>query len=355
MEKTQSAPGVVSLIGSGETANAGGQVLELLAQQYSTPVKISVLETPAGFEANAGRVAGRVAEYMATRLRNYQPRITQVQARKKGTPLSPDHEEIVRPLYESQVIFFGPGSPTYTVRQLQNSLAWQVIQARHRLGTSLALASAATIAVGALALPVYEIYKVGEDPHWKPGLDLFGPYGLRLVIVPHWNNQDGGAELDTSRCFLGMERFSALCEQIPDEMTIVGIDEHTGLVIDFAEQSCRVMGQGQAHRLRRGAGGMEEETYPSGTRFPIQALGDYHALADGMEGLPEGVWNKAQAGLAAVEDSKAVPQEVQQLVAERQEARGRGDWALADQIRGEIARMGWEVQDTAGGPVIHHS
>ena len=46
------------------------------------------------------------------------------------------------------------------------------------------MASAAAIAASAYALPVYEIYKVGEDPHWKPGLDFFSLYGLSLVLVP---------------------------------------------------------------------------------------------------------------------------------------------------------------------------
>ena len=53
---------------------------------------------------------------------------------------------------------------------LENSLAWDIIRARHRLGATLIFASAATIAVGAWALPVYEIYKVGVDVHTVPGL-----------------------------------------------------------------------------------------------------------------------------------------------------------------------------------------
>ncbi len=79
------------------------------------------------------------------------------------------------------------------MRQLQASLTWHTILARHRLGASLALASAAAIAAGTFALPVYEIYKVGEDPHWKPGLDLLKPFGLSLAFIPHWDNMEGGA------------------------------------------------------------------------------------------------------------------------------------------------------------------
>ena len=55
---------------------------------------------------------------------------------------------------------------------------------------------------------------MGEDPHWKTGLDLFAPFGLRLVFIPHWNNNDGGNELDTSRCFMGLARFERLLERL---------------------------------------------------------------------------------------------------------------------------------------------
>ena len=111
--------------------------------------------------------------------------------------------ETLAPLMDSNLIFMGPGSPSYTVRQLQGSLAWDLIRARHRLGAALALASAATVAMGAWAIPVYEIFKVGEDPHWKPGLDLLGDFGLHCVVVPHWNNTEGGQDVDTGRCFIG--------------------------------------------------------------------------------------------------------------------------------------------------------
>ena len=68
-------------------------------------------------------------------------------------------------------------------------------------------ASAGAIAIGRYTLPVYEIYKAGHDLHWQDGLDLFGPFGLNLAFVSHWNNGEGGADLDTSHCFMGKERF----------------------------------------------------------------------------------------------------------------------------------------------------
>ena len=63
-----------------------------------------------------------------------------VPARKRGTPFSPDDAEIVTPLLEANVIMMGPGSPTYAVRQLQGSVAWHTVNARHRLGADLVFA-----------------------------------------------------------------------------------------------------------------------------------------------------------------------------------------------------------------------
>jgi hypothetical protein len=333
-----------------------GQVYEILARQlldrFAPPLTISVLETPAGFEVNAERVAGRVADFFTTRLQNYHPQIQLIPARKKGTSFSPDAPEVVEPLYHSQMIFFGPGSPTYTVRQLDNSLAWSILQARHRLGADLVLASAAIVSLSALALPVYEIYKVGEDIHWKPGLDFFKPYGLSLAIIPHWNNNEGGDEVDTSRCFMGRERFSRLQEMLPPDMVLLGIDEHSALPIALEANTCFVRGVGQVHIIK-GAGVQE---CAAGCSFSIYDLGEYHPLDDPAQGLPEPVWQRAiaiqQAGRQQDLPDSAIPNEVWQLVNQRQAARQSKDWALADQIRDRIRGMGWELKDTNDGPVI---
>lgn len=343
-------PGTVTLIGSGETAATGGQVFEIAARQFPPPLRISILETPAGFETNARRVAGRVAEFLSGRLQNYAPDIHLIPAHKKGTPLSPDVPEVVEPIYTSEVIFFGPGSPTYTVRQLENSLAWQIIQARQRLGASLVLASAATVAISKLALPVYEIFKVGEDPFWKPGLDFFRPYGLPLVIIPHWNNREGGDEVDTSRCFIGQQRFEDLQNQLSEGTTVLGLDEHTALTIDFAEKICYVRGVGQIHLISPS----HRQDCSAGCSFPIYDLGPYHDIEDPTEGIPDAVWRRAAEDRQVVPEDgdSAVPLDIQQLVDARQQARQEREWARADQIRAQITSRGWQVKDSPDGPIV---
>jgi cysteinyl-tRNA synthetase len=47
------------------------------------------------------------------------------------------------------------------------------------------------------------------------------------------------------------------------------------------------------------------------------------------------------------------PDEVQALAAQRQAARGRGDFAAADEFRSQIEQAGWQVRDTAGGYAVY--
>lgn len=338
----RSSPGTIALFGSGETSLSGARVFEALARSLSAPLDVTFVETPAGFELNSADVIGRVARFARSRLHNRNPRVTIVPARRRGTAFSPDDAQVAAPLLHSNLIFLGPGSPSYAVRQLQGSLTWHIIIARHRLGAALALASAATIAAGAFALPVYEIYKVGEDPHWKPGLDLLAPFGLRLAFVPHWDNTEGGPGLDTSRCFIGRERFGDMAAVLPLEVYVVGVDEHTGLLIEPASRSCRVMGRGGV-TLQCAA---DESRFESGTSFDINRLGPFR-LPEASEGIPPEVWTMAQ-GIERDGRSPGPPNaQVMQLMDQRRGARARMDWRLADKLRAQMASMGWIVTDTA--------
>lgn len=334
--------GPIAFLGSGETAHAGGQLFEALAARLPTPLRVAVLETPAGFEVNSAQVAGRVADFLRLRLQNYAPAVRVIPARRRGTPFSPDEPAALEGLLDADLIFLGPGSPTYAVRQLQGSLAWDVLRVRQEQGAALVFASAAAIAVGAFALPVYEIFKVGEDVSLKPGLDLFGPLGLRLSVVPHWNNAEGGPGVDTSRCFIGRERFEQWLRLLPSDHVVLGLDEHTGLVCDPAAGEAVVLGRGAVTLLRAGT----KRLFPAGTRISLEAFGDRYPWPGQWPDVSPRARELAAARSGEVEQP---PPEVLDLVVRRQEARKRRDWAEADRLRGEIAARGWLVEDAADG------
>ena len=341
--------GQIAFLGSGETSLAGGRIFETLARLLPDPPRVAVLETPAGFELNSATVAGRVADFLRTRLQNYSPRVDVIPARKRGSAFSPDDPEILNSLLDANLIFMGPGSPAYAVRQLQGSLAWDILRARHRLGATLVFASAATISVSAWVLPVYEIYKVGQDVHKLPGLNLFSDFGLPLSFIPHWNNAEGGADLDTSRCFMGMERFAQWCDMLPADHTLVGLDEHTGLIIDFEKDECTVSGVSSVSLVRE----CDPEIFPAGKVFPLRELGDFKFPESPGHGISPAAWDLVAN--AVHPDGESLSADAQALVDARLKARAAKDWAESDRLRNELATRGWTVKDTPEGQVVAKS
>jgi cyanophycinase-like exopeptidase len=341
--------GQIAFLGSGETSLAGGRIFETLARLLPDPPRVAVLETPAGFELNSATVAGRVADFLRTRLQNYSARVDVIPARKRGTAFSPDDPEILQPLLHANMIFLGPGSPTYAVRQLQGTLAWDMIRARHRLGATLVFASAATISVSAWVLPVYEIYKVGQDVHNLPGLNLFSDFGVPLSFIPHWNNTDGGDDLDTSRCFIGMERFQQWCDMLPVEHTLVGLDEHTGLIIDFEKGECTVNGVSSVSLVRA----CNPEIFAAGKTFPLHELGEFKIPESPERGISSAAWELIAN--AVHPDSESLSADVQSIVDARQNARAAKDWAESDRLRDELDARGYMVKDSPDGQVVTKS
>ncbi len=247
------APGAIVLFGSGETGPVGRLALRWLVESRGQPRAVVVLETPAGFEPNADAVARRWADFLAKQAEVQGTEFTQLPLRRRDTPDGPDAEELARPILGADLIVLGAGSPSYAVRQLAGTAAWRNVVEAHASGASLFLASASAIAAGTCALPVYEIYKVGEDLHWNDGLRLFEIHGLRLAVVTHWDNTEGGDKLDTSHCFMGEARFTALERMLPQGVTVLGIDEHTAVAVEPAGSRGHVLGRGGVTVLRDGA------------------------------------------------------------------------------------------------------
>jgi len=301
------------------------------------------METPAGFELNSAQVVGKVGDFMKTRLQNYRPIVNVIPARKKNSAYSPNDPEIVKPLLYANIIFMGPGSPTYAIRNLKDTLTWDVIRARHRLGATLIFASAATISIGAYALPVYEIYKVGQDVHMVDGLDLFSDFGLHVSFIPHWNNADGGVDLDTSRCFIGMDRFAEWCNLVPSDNETIGLDEHTGLIMDFETGMCEVSGVSSVSLVRE----CNPEMYASGSKFPLSELGEFLIPEPIEKDIPAHVWEMCLNAPPLDDDQPS--EHVIALVEQRVLARANKNWGASDKLRDEIAALGWTVQDSKDG------
>jgi hypothetical protein len=341
-DPTQILPGKIALFGSGEAAPAGRRVHEALFQELAAHIQVAILETPAGFQPNSVGVAGRLAEFIEQSLQNFSPRVTVVPVRRRDGPHSTDDRALAKPLLTAGYIFAGPGSPTYTVEHLVDTWTWHVILARQRRGAVLALASAAAIAIGSHVLPVYEIYKAGADLHWMPGLDLLRPYGLELAIVTHWNNQDGGEALDTCCGFMGQERMIRLENMLSPTATLLGIDEHTAVVLDLVQNTAKVFGQGGATIRRQG----QELLFAGDRTFDLRVLGQVK-MPTLDEGLPVEV---IEAIVSAERSVQTLPADIAVLIEKREVARQKKDWTQSDILRDQLASRGYIVEDTPQGP-----
>lgn len=256
--------GAVTLIGSGEFSAAMARMYRaLLARLPAAPAAV-FLDTPAGFELNADAIYFKAAEYFSKRLDLVLARAS-FKNKTRATAL--ESADALNALRRADFIFAGPGSPSYAIRNWRATPVWETVRQRFENGAQLVFASAAAIATSAFALPVYEIYKAGDDLFWLDGLDLFAALDMRLAIVPHWNNSEGGT-YDTRFCFMGETRFRELEKLLARDVVVLGLDEYTACIFDLSAQACRVMGAGKV-TIRRDN---QEWAYASGETFPFARL-----------------------------------------------------------------------------------
>ena len=75
-------------------------------------------------------------------------------------------------------------------------------------------------------------------------------------MIPHYDNAEGGHH-DTRFCYLGEQRLAAMERELPDEAFVLGVDEHTAVLLDPAARTATVVGNGtmtiRRHGRERGA------------------------------------------------------------------------------------------------------
>ncbi len=256
------------IMGSGETSPTMVKVhRSLLARLGPPPVPAVMLDTPFGFQANADELAARAVAYFAESVGAELG----VATFRSATVGALERETAVARLRAARYVFAGPGSPSYALRQWDGTAVAGALADKLVDGGCVTFASAAALTVGVVTVPVYEIYKVGQDPHWLPGLDLLSAAGLSAAVIPHYNNAEGGTH-DTRFCYLGEDRLARMEAQLPEGAFVLGVDEHTGLILDLPAGTATVVGLGVVTVRRAGA----SVEVPTGTTVP---MGELAALA----------------------------------------------------------------------------
>jgi hypothetical protein len=333
--------------------------------------RVGLIDSSYGFQVNADDLTEKIVSYFREsvgceispiRLRSSDASSLEVATARSG-------------INSSDFALAGPGSPTYALNVwTSTNLGPDFLRLLER-GT-LVLASAAALTAGAFTIPVYEIYKVGEKPAWREGLNVFESLtGVSAAIVPHFNNAEGGRH-DTRCCYIGEERLSILEKQLPPDAVILGIDEHTGIELDVEQQEITVFGRGGL-TVRNGAGenhfaagsvvkvadlqstpsvriAKEVETPTAKIASELLSAGDIEgAIAAAVEDLDIDRVHAFIVQLAhhmrtnSSDDSTAAL--IDFLIQLRNEARAEKRWQDSDRIRDLLSSIGVELQDTPAG------
>jgi cyanophycinase-like exopeptidase len=230
----------------------------------------AMLDTPFGFQANADDLTDKIQEYFSE---SVGESVEAARWRRRDEPVA-ERERTLALLRRASWAFAGPGSPSYALRQWQGTPVPRALVEVIERGGTVVLGSAAAVTVGSHAIPVYEIYKVGDDPIWLEGLDLLGSVaGFTAAVVPHYDNREGGRH-DTRFCYLGEQRLELLEAALPDGVGVLGVDEHTAVVIDVAAGTATVHGVGGLTLRYR----ERSEIVPTGESIRLQ---DMAALLSG--------------------------------------------------------------------------
>ncbi|HSR13732.1 MAG TPA: hypothetical protein VLS90_19950 [Thermodesulfobacteriota bacterium] len=328
--------GIIAIMGSGETTDSMVRVHRALLERIEGPGKAVFLDTPAGFQLNADDLFEKAREYFQRRIDRPLERAS---FKSRDIPAH-EAERAYQSLREANYIFVGPGSPTYALKNWIGTPIPQIIAERVKEGACFVAASAAALTLGRFTIPVYEIYKAGEDVHWACGLNLLEEFGLSLVVIPHWNNAEGGTH-DTRFCYMGEPRLVRLESLLPQDTPILGVDEHTACILNFSERRGIVRGAGGITLRHAG----KQAIFRDGQSFTFDECREFlhvfpadehpspiRTLEPATEPLPERVKSLNIEFGKALEDGKADPLIEIVLNMEQAAWNSRRDLAEEDQI-----------------------
>ncbi len=342
-------PRILTIMGSGETAPTMVTTHRMLASKLPKPARATLLDTPYGFQENAPELATKAVEYFKTSI-NIALDVAGLTQIIDADALAV--ERGLQVVSDAQYVFAGPGSPTYALRQWAGTPLAGLLTKKLRDGGIVTFASAAALTLGRFTLPVYEIYKVGQDPRWLEGLNILGEIGINVALIPHYNNAEGGHH-DTRFCYMGERRLSMLERELPDDVYVLGVDEHTGVVIDIDAQTATVVGKGVLTIRVKGV----STEIASGEVLSIDRLRD--PLAGIKTGVPAVAASNAEASDTATKDVDVLDSNLRQATERLNDAftqaitAGDADAAARAALDLDDAIAGWSIDTLQSDDASH--
>jgi cyanophycinase-like exopeptidase len=252
---------ILAILGSAETTPTMTKPHRSMFEHVGSAPAV-LLDTPYGFQENVDDISARAIEYFD---RSVGRTVGVASLRGGDTALA--KETALTRVRQAGWVFAGPGSPSYAIKVWNDTTLPQLLKDKLANGGVVVFSSAAALTVGIATVPVYEVYKAGADPHWLDGLDLLSAVGLNAAVIPHYDNAEGGHH-DTRYCYMGERRLAIMERQLPDDAYVLGVDEHTGLIIDIDAGNATVVGLGGVTIRKHG----ESFVIPAGALVTIDEL-----------------------------------------------------------------------------------
>ena len=372
-------------MGSGETSpTMVTPHKQMIANVSSTKTAVlNLLDTPFGFQENADVLTSKLTEYFELSVGHPVGVVSLRSTHVSSAELA----KAVNAIRDSDWLFAGPGSPSYALK------VWRELGIKPHFDEVLSrgiltFASAAALTVGSHTIPVYEMYKVGQEPHWLEGLNLLEYHtGMSAAVIPHFDNTEG-ANHDTRFCYIGEQRLRVLESVLPSETFIIGVDGHTGVSFDLDTRVASVFGLGQMTIRHHGeswtvksgeSATFEEIIAHTGSsivqKTPAQLFrvdphrveellesGEVNAAVEALldlDQLDRDLQTRAAvhslitrlgniAASPRVDPMSVVGPYIEALLQARQAARSAGRWDDADAIRNRLMELKVTIKDSDG-------
>ncbi len=288
--------GSIAILGSGETSPNLISVHRKLINNLEDKVNAYMIDTPFGFQENADELVKKLKDFYKISINT---EIKLASFRDKKVINSINYFEMLEELSSSNFIFAGPGSPSYASKIWSDSKIPELFKNHIKKGGNAIFSSAAASTLGNKTLPVYEIYKVGLDPYWEKGLNVLKVFNLNCTIIPHFNNKEGGSH-DTSYSYVGKRRMDTLLEK--EFTNIIGIDEHTALILNGEDNSFEVEGIGNVTVINH----KEEKKFSKDKVYDLDELKNFFPLGK------DNVYNNKTTGIK-LDDISELNQQIAKL------------------------------------------
>ena len=327
MESHKSKNRILTLFGSGETSPHMAKNYRHIIDGLDYPLLNNVLlDTPFGFQENNMILSEKIQDYFSSKINLKLKNLKFINEESYDV----EREAL---LSRADFIFSGPGSPTYASKIWLKHNLGNVLKEKLKTGIVMAFASAAALTLGRYVIPVYEIYKVGNMDGLHDGLNVLDFLGKDTIIVPHFNNQEGG-DHDTSYCFIGKKRFDNLVKGL--DVIAIGIDEHTSLTFDLDKSIMSVRGLGNVYFLSKEG----ELRLKNGDEMEIKDINSNYVARK------EEVTAEQLIEIDSIEDSIDV--DIERLIEIRSIARNSKMYEISDRIRDLLIIHGVEIEDKDG-------